>query len=347
VNTWVKRGLILTLLLLAAVNLANPHSVNAASSPPPGIRDGAYIWYKLLDFNTNETSYTYIEFVEAHEHTAELLIRPALPSLNESEWSQYPPSYGYLDFESGDFVLFEGTNGVGFSFWTNPSAHMNATSGFPPDNKGYGRLDCLVVESELERSWYDKVTGVLIETIFLQGELTTAIVTLYSTSIPVGAASQLVMPFEISADTMTYAAALIGLVAAVAIATIGIRRFRKRRRIARGALARQCPSCGSKNRDDAVFCSRCGSSLAAPNGSVVKPEAPVSVPPVMRAEPPIPVAPAMRLEPPVGVVTPPREWARTTVSPAETRNVCRTCGHVNPDWNTVYCVRCAARLRVD
>jgi hypothetical protein len=347
VNTWVKRGVILALLVLAAVSFANPHRVNAGSSPPSGIGNGAYMWYKFLDFDTNETSYMYIEFMEVQEHTAELAIRTGLPSLNQSERSQYPPSYGYLDFESGDFVLFEGTNGVGFSFWTNPSAHMNATSGFPPDNEGYRRLDCLVVESELERSWYDKVTGVLIETIFLQGELTTAIVTLYSTSIPVGAASRSVMPFEISADTMTYAAALIGLVAAVAIATIGIRRFRKRKKIARGALARQCPSCGSKNRDDAVFCSRCGSSLAAPGAPVMKLEPPVSAASVMRPEPSVPVAPFMKAEPGAPAATPRQEWVRVTSSPVEARNVCRTCGHVNPDWNTVYCVRCAARLRVD
>jgi len=347
VNTWVKTGFMLALVILATVNLANFDRGNATSTAPSAIKDGAYMWYKFVDFNTNNTDYTYVEFVEVHEDTAGIVIRTGLPNLNESEWSQHPPSYGYLDLASGDLTLVGGTDGVGFSFWTNPNTHVNATSGFALDNQGYARVDCFVVESEQERSWYDKVTGVLMETIFLQGDLTTGIVTLYNTSIPVGTANQFVVPLEISADTMTYAAALIGLVAVVAIAAIGIRRFRKRKRRAQGVVAKRCPSCGSKNRDDAVFCSRCGNSLAALSKSVATPEAPVSVPPVMRAEPPAPAAPVMRLEPPAGVATPLREWARPMVTPAGPPNVCRTCGHVNPDWVTIYCVRCAARLQRD
>ena len=58
-----------------------------------------------------------------------------------------------------------------------------------------------------------------------------------------------------------------------------------------------------------------------------------------------PSAPVMKSEAPV--VTPPRELDRTTASPVETRRVCRTCGHVNPEWIKNYCVRCAAKLEMD
>ena len=340
----------LALVLLAAVNLANFDWANAASSAPPGIKDGAYMWYKFVDFNANKTDYTYVEFVEVHEHTAEMVIRTGLLNLNESEWSQHPPLYGHLDFESGDLTLVGATGGVGFSFWTNPSAHRNATSGFPLDNKGYYHVDCLVLESEKheERSWYDKITGVLIQTSLLSDDLTTGIVILYETNIPVGrGANQWVMPFEIPADTTTYATVLIGSVVVIAVTAIVIVRFRKKRGTSQGVLVKRCPSCGYNNRDDAVFCSRCGSSLGAPRASVMKPESPVSVAPVMKPELHVTAAPVIRAEPPVSVVTFPRELGRTTVSPAQTRNVCRTCGHVNPEWIRHYCVRCAAEMKTD
>jgi CDGSH-type Zn-finger protein len=58
-----------------------------------------------------------------------------------------------------------------------------------------------------------------------------------------------------------------------------------------------------------------------------------------------PGEPIMKWEPPT--VIPPRELDRTTASQAETRNVCRTCGHVNPEWVKRCCVRCAAELKID
>jgi hypothetical protein len=348
VNTWVKTGFMLALVILAGVNLANFDLGNAASSAPSAIKDGAYMWYRFVDFDTNSMDYTYVEFVGVHEDTAGIVIRTQLPNLNESEWSQHPPSYGYLDLASGDLTFVGGTDGAGFSFWTNPNAHLNATSGYPPDNQGYARVDCFVVESEQERSWYDKATGVLVETIFVSGALNTGIVTLYQTNIPVGrAADQWIVPVEISAYIITYATVAIGLATVVAIAAIGIRRFRKRKRIAQGVLAKQCPLCRSKNRDDAVFCSRCGSSLAAPSAPMMRPEIPVSVAPVMGPEPSVSLAPFIKAEPPAPVVTPRQEWVRVTASPVETRNVCKTCGHVNPDWITIYCVRCGTKLRMD
>lgn len=60
-----------------------------------------------------------------------------------------------------------------------------------------------------------------------------------------------------------------------------------------------------------------------------------------------PGVPVMKSEHPVLAVTPPRELDRTTASPVETRGVCRTCGHVNPEWVRNYCVRCAAKLKMD
>jgi CDGSH-type Zn-finger protein len=42
-----------------------------------------------------------------------------------------------------------------------------------------------------------------------------------------------------------------------------------------------------------------------------------------------------------------RESDGATASPVEMRNVCKTCGHVNPEWIRNYCVRCAARLKAD
>jgi len=36
-------------------------------------------------------------------------------------------------------------------------------------------------------------------------------------------------------------------------------------------LVKRCPSCGYNNRDDAVFCSSCGGSLAAPGAPMMKP----------------------------------------------------------------------------
>ena len=36
-------------------------------------------------------------------------------------------------------------------------------------------------------------------------------------------------------------------------------------------MVKRCPSCGYNNRDDAVFCSSCGGSLAAPGAPMMKP----------------------------------------------------------------------------
>jgi hypothetical protein len=336
----VKRGFMLAVVLLAALNLANFDSVNAASSVPPGIKDGAYMWYKSVDFtHANRTDYTYVEFEKVHEHTAEIAIRTGLLSSNESEWSDHPPLYGHLDFESGSLTLVGATSGAGLSFWASPqNAQRNGTSGFPPDNKGYGSVDCWTFESKTNGQlwWYDKVTGLLIETSFPGGDL---IVILYETNIPVGigAANQWFVSLETPASTMTYAAVLIGSLAVAALAIIGIVRFRKKTRTSQGVLAKRCPSCGYKNRDDAVFCSSCGSSLTTPGPPVIKPEHLASVASVMKSEPA------------VGVVTPPRELERTTWVhiPVETRKVCETCGHLNPEWIRNYCVRCAAKLMTD
>jgi ribosomal protein L32 len=190
------------------------------------------------------------------------------------------------------------------------------------------------LETHGERWWYDKVTGVLIQTSFLSGDHTTKIVILYETNIPVGkgSANQWFMPLEAPASTTTYAAVLIGIIVVVALAVIGLVRSRKKTRKAQGASAKQCPSCGHSNRDDAVFCSHCGSSLAVRGAPVTKPEPLVSISPVIKPEPA------------AGPVILPRELERTTAGPVETRNVCKSCGHVNPEWVRNYCVRCAAKL---
>lgn len=59
-------------------------------------------------------------------------------------------------------------------------------------------------------------------------------------------------------------------------------------------------------------------------------------------------APVVKSEPSVSLgVTPPEEPDKTNASSVETRGVCKTCGHLNPEWVRNYCVKCAARLRVD
>jgi hypothetical protein len=333
-----KRGLILAFVLLAALNLTNFDRVNAASSAPPGIKDGAYMWYESVDFTrSNKTDYTYVEFEAVHEYTAEIVIRTALLSSNGSDWNEHPPLYGHLDFESGYLTLVGAAGAAVPSFWVSPrNAQTNATSGFAPDSKDYGSIECWTLESEThgERWWYDKVTGVLIQTSFLSGDQTTKIVILYETNIPVGkgSANQWFMPLETPASTMTYAAVLIGIIAVVALAVFGLVRSRKKKKKPEGPSAKRCPSCGHANRDDAVFCSHCGSPLAARGAPVTKPEPLVSVAPVIKPEP---AARAVIL---------PRELERATAGLVETRNVCRTCGHVNPEWVRNYCVRCAAKL---
>ncbi|MGB9022357.1 MAG: zinc ribbon domain-containing protein [Candidatus Bathyarchaeia archaeon] len=57
-------------------------------------------------------------------------------------------------------------------------------------------------------------------------------------------------------------------------------------------MVKRCPSCGYNNRDDAVFCSSCGGSLAAPGALMMKP-----VPSVRVVTPVTPGAP-MRVPPP-------------------------------------------------
>jgi hypothetical protein len=334
----VKRGFMLALVMLAAVNFANFDRVDAASSTPPGIRDGAYMWYKSVDFTqANKTNYTYVEFVVVHEYTAEIVIRTGLLSSNGSDWSEHPPLYGHLDFESGYLTLVGATGDTGPSFWVSArNAQTNATSGFAPDSKDYASVECWTLESEThgERWWYDKVTGVLIQTSFLSGDQTTKMVILYETNIPVGkgTANQWFIPLETPASTMTYAAVLIGLIAVVVLVAIGLVRSRKKTRKPQRASVKQCPSCGHENRNDAVFCSHCGSSLPARAAPVTKPEPLASL------------APVIKPEPAAGVMTPPIELERAIASPAETRNVCKTCGHVNPEWVRNYCVRCAAKL---
>jgi len=68
-------------------------------------------------------------------------------------------------------------------------------------------------------------------------------------------------------------------------------------------------------------------------GLATKSRLPFSLPSVVRAEPPAKEA------------TADGELVRTTGVSVETRNVCESCGHVNPEWVRHYCVRCAARLR--
>ena len=54
----------LAFVLLATMNLANFGWTNVASSAPSGIKDGAYVWYRSVDFmQANKTDYTYVEFV--------------------------------------------------------------------------------------------------------------------------------------------------------------------------------------------------------------------------------------------------------------------------------------------
>jgi hypothetical protein len=338
VNLCVTRGFILALVLLGALNLANLGGVNAASSAPPGIKDGAYMWYKSVDFtHANKTDYIYVEFIEVHEHTAEIAIRTGLLSSNESEWSEHSPLYGHLDFESGDITLVGATSETVLSFWASPqNANKNVTSAFAPDNKGYASVECWMLESETrgERWWYDEVTGVLIETSILNGD---QIVILYETNIPVGrgAANQWALPLQTPADTMTYTTILIGSVAAIVLAIVGFVRYRRKKGTPQGVLVKRCPTCGYKNKDDAVFCSNCGNSLAALGAPVTKPERLVSAVPVEKTESAVSVA------------APSKELEGITAGPVETRNVCKTCGHVNPEWVRNYCVRCAAKLKTD
>jgi hypothetical protein len=333
-----KRGLMLALILLFAINPINFEPVNAASSAPPGIKDGAYMWYESVDFtHLNKTDYTYVEFEAVYEYTADIVIRTGLLSSNESDWSGHPPLYGHLDFESGYLTLVGATGDTVPSFWVSPrNAQTNATSGFAPDSKDYGSIDCWALESAThgEHWWYDKVTGVLIQTSFLSGDQTTKIVILYETNIPVGkgSANQWFMPLEAPASTTTYAAVITGIIVVIALAIFGLARSRKKTRKTQGTSAKQCPLCGHANRDDALFCSHCGSSLAARGAAVKKPEPAVSA------------APVMRPKPTAGTVILPRELERATAGPVEMRNVCKTCGHVNPEWIRNYCARCAAKL---
>ena len=333
-----KRELVLVLVLLVAINPINFERVNAASSAPPGIKDGAYMWYESVDFtHSNKTDYTYVEFEAVHEYTAEIVVRTGLLSSNESDWNRHQPLYGHLDFESGYLTLVGATADTVPSFWISPqNAQTNATSGFAPDSKDYGSIDCWTLESAThgERWWYDKLTGVLIQTSFLSGNQTTKIVILYETNIPVGKgpANQWFMPFEGPANTTTYAAVLTGIIIVVALAIFGLARSRKKTKKTQGTLAKQCPSCGHANRDDAVFCSHCGSSLVARGAPITKTEPVVSAPPIMKPKPTD------------GTVILPRELERATASPVEMRNVCKTCGHVNPEWIRNYCARCGAKL---
>jgi hypothetical protein len=359
-KAYAKRGFMLAFVLLAAMNLANFAWTNAASSAPSGIKDGAYVWYRSVDFmQANKTDYTYVEFVEIHEHTSEMAIRTGILNFTDSELSQHPPSYGYLDFESGTLALVGTAQGLGYSLWTGPgSFNTNTTTGFPPDSVNYVQVHCFVLDSvnQDQRSWYDQITGILMETSFLSGNSTTRTVILYDTNIPVGKVTTNtqggIFPFEIPGGTTTYAT-LIGLVVVVALAVVGLVRYRKKSATPKGALARSCPACGYKNRSDATFCSSCGSSLAAPSTGihVTKPEhisraAPVRAAPVRKQEPPATVAPVRKPEPPVNVATTTREWDTTSERPIGGQKVCRTCGHVNPEWIRIYCVRCAARLDV-
>ncbi len=352
-NTGVHRALLLALVLSIVVNSANFDWAGAASSAPPEIVDGSHILYRFVDVKQpNRTEYMYVEFVEIHEHMAEVAIRTGLTTSDGSDWSQHPSLYGYLDFESGSLTLVGTTGKLALSFWINPqSIQSDAASGFPPDSMEYSQLDCAVYISSggQQRSWYDKVTGVLIQTSFLSANVASKVAVLYETNIPVGGrvAVQWTLPIEIPSDMTTYSTLLIVSVAVIAVAAIALIRSRRRRKTSRRALEEQCLSCGYKNRRGAVFCSRCGSSLAAPAVPVMKPERGASAAPTMSVESYAGVSPVVRPEPPVSAVTPPREYAATTVSPLESRNVCRNCGHVNPDWIMLYCVRCAARLQMD
>jgi hypothetical protein len=349
----------LVVVLLAVVNLANFGWANGASSAPSGIKDGVYAWYKSVDFQANETSYTYVEFVEVHEHTAEMAIRTGLLNFADSEWSQHPPLYGYLDFAGGTLALVGTAQSLGYSLWINPeSVNMNTTVGFPPDSMNYTQVQCFVLESANhdQRSWYDQITGMLTETSFLIGNSTLWTVILYETDIPVGRVETTtttqggILPFEIPSGTTTYAT-LIGLGVVVALALIGLVRYRKKSGTSREVIIRQCPSCGYKNRNDATFCSSCGSSLAAPITDTVAAKQkhafrtePVRAVPIRKQEPSTSVGPVRKPEPPVSEVTTTREWDAANVKPAGGQRACRTCGHVNPEWIRIYCVRCAAKL---
>jgi len=111
-------------------------------------------------------------------------------------------------------------------------------------------------------------------------------------------------------------------------------------------LASLC-RCGLSSRKPLCDRTHERSGFTAPGAPVMKAESPVTLAPVVKPELPASVASVMKAEPLVSVVAPPSELGRTTASPAERRNECKSCGHVNPEWIRTYCVRCAAKLKMD
>jgi len=111
------------------------------------------------------------------------------------------------------------------------------------------------------------------------------------------------------------------------------------------------------------------SGFTAPGPPVVRQDSPTNVAPVINREPPIAEPPfaearpaanvgpvtepevrvgtarVMEVEAPFGLATPAIELDRMTAVPVAGGNICKSCGHMNPEWVRSYCVRCAARLK--
>jgi hypothetical protein len=174
-------------MLLVMVNATTFNQV-AAAKAPVWMKEGAYLKYRFSDASFKTIELMYVEVEKVHEHTADIRI-----TVSHSENGPYNVYYGFLDLEAGGFTPLSGDRYPFYEeFWINPQrVYKPATSGFPPDNKGFSQVDCWVLDSSeaaagVVRRWYDKVTGILIEVSLLVDALATLKGVLYETDIPVG-----------------------------------------------------------------------------------------------------------------------------------------------------------------
>jgi hypothetical protein len=213
------------------------------------MKEGAYLKYKFSDASFKTIELVYVEVEKVHEQTVDIRI-----AVSHSENGPYSVYYGFLDLEAGGFTPLSGDRYPFYEeFWINPErVNKPVTSGFPPNNKDFSRVDCWILDSSetslgVVRRWYDKVTGILIEVSLLVDGLTNLTGVLYETDIPVG--NQLVTSVE------TYPVFLVGACLAIIVGTVALvmfllRRVRQQRTTRRLNAREGQVSPGSGDSDD-------------------------------------------------------------------------------------------------
>jgi len=143
------------------------------------------------------------------------------------------------------------------------------------------------------------------------------------TDLGVQPAQTIPIPATQQQAAITTESLAIGIAVAAAILILLTLDLGRSWRRTRTQLVNRCESCGYQLEDRDEYCYMCGTRVGM-RPSIPEPQQQTKV-------------------------QQPRQSTESdlTKEMQNLHNVCRSCGHENPDWITTYCVRCGARLQSD